>query len=211
MMHNFSMNSMGTMNNWLTLIESEVQDIAVSKHSYHLKATKKLQKIIVDYVEKQYELLSALHQLSVNEFNDEDDQEDDVDTDVKSRQKTSKSRSGSVLMRLNGTKKMNKKLPVSFATFPPVINDVTIQYRKIRHIFGKNAHRCFENLLDGDTSLDLKGVKYWKEGMEGLSLFLTKVNEDCNASSEQMRNYYSFVLTIFTITMSPMAILTGYW
>ncbi len=36
MMHSFSMQSLGSMDYWLNVVEEEIKDMAVSKHSSHL-------------------------------------------------------------------------------------------------------------------------------------------------------------------------------
>ncbi len=36
MMHSFSVQSLGSMDYWLNVVEEEIKDMAVSKHSSHL-------------------------------------------------------------------------------------------------------------------------------------------------------------------------------
>lgn len=38
LVQSFSMNTLGSFDNWLTLISTEVDDLAVSKHSAHVRS-----------------------------------------------------------------------------------------------------------------------------------------------------------------------------
>jgi hypothetical protein len=37
------------------------------------------------------------------------------------------------------------------------------------------------------------------------------VKDDIKVSLEEKRNFFSFVLTVVTVCLAPMATLTGYW
>jgi len=50
MTNSFSMNSLGSLDSWLSKLEEEIDDIAVSKHQAHVKIAKKLCKELQDYV-----------------------------------------------------------------------------------------------------------------------------------------------------------------
>jgi hypothetical protein len=66
-------------------------------------------------------------------------------------------------------------------------------------------------LLDGDESLEVKGVKYWREQLLGLHYTALKVKDDIHSSLEEKRNFFSFILTVVTVGLAPLTILTGYW
>ena len=67
----------------------------------------------------------------------------------------------------------------------------------------------FNKLLSGDS--EMKGLDYWHQNIEAFKLQAIEVQDAVIASLEEKRSFYSFMLTIATVFLSPATILTGYW
>lgn len=67
------------------------------------------------------------------------------------------------------------------------------------------------HMLDGDTQLEIKGMGYFRERLERFQIKLTKLDERMKIKDDQKRNFFSFLLTVSTVFLAPLAALTGYW
>ena len=80
MTNSFSMNSLGSLDSWLSKLEEEIDDIAVSKHQAHVKIAKKLCKELQDYVEPNYDILEEFRNDTVDfKRTDASSLKDDID------------------------------------------------------------------------------------------------------------------------------------
>lgn len=71
--------------------------------------------------------------------------------------------------------------------------------------------QCLETMLEGDESMEIKGIKYWVGHMYKLQRAAETLEENIRVSLEEKRNFFSFILTVVTVMLAPMTILTGYW
>lgn len=67
------------------------------------------------------------------------------------------------------------------------------------------------HLLDGDAHLEIKGLGYFRERLERFGVVLGKLDERMKIKDDQKRNFFSFLLTVSTVFLAPLAALTGYW
>jgi hypothetical protein len=227
--HNFSMNTLGSLNTWVGIIEQETEDIVVSKHYVHLKEIKKLVKTMKEYVFPSHDLFERLDSdaiegiaLAKNEelLHDDDDSEDEepgkdkfkaAPPVIKMTPKfSSEHRKASIFRNvdLSALVSQHSKLITLDKLTGPVAYDILDSF------VGGDAvetHKFLEELLEGDATLELKGTKYWKEQIVELSETLDRLKEDMNSGMEEKRSFYSFLLTMVTVVLAPLAIMTGYW
>jgi hypothetical protein len=102
-------------------------------------------------------------------------------------------------------------IQLSYATLPAGCQNVPINFQHVRGFFGSNACQNLSIIMEGDESLEVKGIKYWKEQLDSLHETVNKVKDDIKVSLEEKRNFFSFILTVVTVGLAPMTILTGYW
>ena len=109
------------------------------------------------------------------------------------------------------TSGMSTAIQVSVTTLPTGCQCVPLTYELIHSFLGPDPCVTLEKLLDGDESLEIKGIRYWTEQLAVLQQCTDKVKEDIRVSLEEKRNFFSFVLTVVTVFLAPLTILTGYW
>ena len=171
MVNSFSMNSLGSLDSWLSKLDEEIDDIAVSKHQSHVKVAKKLCKELLDYVEPNCEILEDL-------LNDSSSQ--------------------------TGTNNHNSFLRDD-------IDNLDLKFENIKSFLGLNPSIYFESLIYGNQTLEMKGIKYWKNNLTKYAEHLEAMGENVLSSLDEKRNFYSFLLTVVTIFLAPLTILTGYF
>ena len=59
--------------------------------------------------------------------------------------------------------------------------------------------------------LEVKGLLYWKERLKRYSTKIDNLKELISIQLDEKRNFMSFMLTIITTILAPLAILTGYF
>ena len=58
---NFSMNTLGTLSAWMTLLNREVNELTVTKHFAHSEKMRDLYELLLEFKNSKYSLLSRLH------------------------------------------------------------------------------------------------------------------------------------------------------
>lgn len=106
---------------------------------------------------------------------------------------------------------MGAVIQLSFTTLPSGCNCVPISFEMIRGFLGNDPCQNLEKMIDGDESLEIKGMRYWAEQLVVLNESVEKIKDDIRVSLEEKRNFFSFVLTVVTVFLAPLTILTGYW
>jgi hypothetical protein len=106
---------------------------------------------------------------------------------------------------------MATEVQLSSASLPAGVHNLPVSFPHARLFLGANALHYLSVILDGDESLEVKGVKYWSEQLSSLHQEASKISEDIYSSLEEKRNFFSFILTIVTVGLAPATILTGYW
>lgn len=59
--------------------------------------------------------------------------------------------------------------------------------------------------------MEIKGLVYWKERLKKYSLKVESLKHLISTQLDEKRNFMSFMLTIITTILAPLAILTGYF
>jgi hypothetical protein len=109
------------------------------------------------------------------------------------------------------THRMASQAQLSIAILPSACQNVPISFLYARPFLGKNPLQHLSILVDGDESLEVKGIKYWTEQLLSLSQTIDKVKEDIRISLDEKRNFFNFILTMVTVYLAPLTILCGYW
>ena len=99
----------------------------------------------------------------------------------------------------------------SRAVLPDSAEKLTQNMHLSHSFLGKNYSQYIAMLYDGDDNLEFKGMHYWHQKVSASKEFLATIENDVAVSIDEKRNFYSFMLTVATIFLSPMAILTGYF
>jgi hypothetical protein len=58
LMHSYSMMSLGNLDSWIKIVENEVRDVVVSKHSAHLAEMERIMKDFQAYVEPYHQIFN---------------------------------------------------------------------------------------------------------------------------------------------------------
>lgn len=108
---------------------------------------------------------------------------------------------------------MATEVQLSTTCLPSGIDHLPLSFIYSRLFLGTNSNSLhyLSIILDGDESLEVKGVKYWNEQLKGLNQAALKIKDDIHSSLDEKRNFFSFILTIVTVGLAPLTILTGYW
>lgn len=94
---------------------------------------------------------------------------------------------------------------------PEGIEKVPLSFAIVSKFFGKDPYREIHRHLDGYEQLDIKGLVYWKDRLRKYSLKVESLKELITTQLDEKRNFMSFMLTIITTILAPLAILTGYF
>jgi len=94
---------------------------------------------------------------------------------------------------------------------PEGIEKVSVTFAIVSKFFGSDPYREIHKHLDGYEQLDLKGLVYWKERLRKYSLKVDGLKELIATQLDEKRNFMSFMLTIITTVLAPLAVLTGYF
>lgn len=235
----FSMNTLGSLVMWLNLISNEVSDLAVSKHSGHAKELRSLVQQLLDYAEPTYQFMTSLHAEGIKTLAEEaeaaaaeeeangnegstfekmesiesDDESEESSPKNKLRTRTISMGSRlSQLVRKDGSShRLSGQCQLSIAILPSACQNVPISFLYARPFLGKNPLQHFSILVDGDESLEVKGIRYWTEQLLTLSETIDKVKENIRISLDEKRNFFNFILTMVTVYLAPLTILCGYW
>ena len=100
------------------------------------------------------------------------------------------------------------------AILPHGSNNMPMSIDLLEPFFGENINMTCQNIemiMEGDESLEVHGMRYWKEQLSHFEINVAKVKEDIHSSLEEKRNFFSFILTVVTVFLAPLTILTGYW
>jgi hypothetical protein len=219
---NFSMNTMGPLHAWKKLIESEVDDVAVSKHVDHCTEMKKISAAIKIYVDQTTALfINLFNEAAVDRSNEsilqtmsDTELSNQIDSDAKTK----------LFSQVWGAMKTAKKIrnrslvesPVvgtrrKVSTLPPGAEDLPIHFDLIQHFLGSSPCTYLKHVLYGDEHLELKGLLYWSDRMSDFDDSIELMAEKIQFALEEKRNFFSYLLSVVTIFLGPLTVLTGYW
>jgi len=94
---------------------------------------------------------------------------------------------------------------------PEGVEKQALSYLTISRFFGDHPYREIQRHLDGYEQLDMKGLVYWKERLRKYALKVESLKDLIATQLDEKRNFMSFMLTIITTVLAPLAILTGYF
>jgi hypothetical protein len=94
---------------------------------------------------------------------------------------------------------------------PDNIEKVALTFARIHSFLGADAYREIRANLDGYELLDIKGLVYWKERLRRYATKVAALKDLISSQLDEKRNFMSFMLTIITTILAPLAILTGYF
>ena len=210
-LHNFSMCCDGSIQSWMDRLRDEATDLAVSKHSVHTKEVSRILRAIEGYVTPVANLYEELAD-QAREMND-----------AAALSEVNAELSPTPAQPAMRRSSLNRTLPdasaaaaaaeavKSRAVLPENIDKLTQSMDVISSFLGKNYSQYIATLYEGDELLELKGISYWQQKVNASKDFLAAIENDVSVSIDEKRNFYSFMLTVATIFLSPMAILTGYF
>lgn len=181
------MNTIGSCDQWIDRLHEEAIDIAVSKHMSHTKEIFKMIQSLRHYVEPFENVIKELFDDAV----------------IKKSE--------------NIGKKVFKNVPkgkendLSHAILPDGVESLPVTFELIESFIGLDPVNYLGTILDGEEMLEVKGLGYWLRNLKAHEETVAIVKSDVQDSLEEKRNFYSFLLTVVTIFLAPVAILTGYW
>lgn len=170
MVHSFSMDTIGAIDYWLNLIDEEVAEVAVSKHSFHQREVQRIINLVSNYISASKAIFENLYEASK------------LDPGVKS---------------------------ITAKIFSA--NEENPSYENINPFLGIAPLTYLTTILDGEETLEVKGLTYWNEQINNLSERNKTVKDNITDSVEEKRSFYSYVLTVATVFLAPLSVLTGYF
>ncbi|KAJ1441564.1 hypothetical protein B484DRAFT_442681 [Ochromonadaceae sp. CCMP2298] len=205
-MHTFSMDSSTGLDNWLKLLEKEIKDVVVSKHSSHIDEARRMLKEFLGYVEPMVSLLRTMMNQQAEKMQQElEEGYADVISHPTGSSKISMKKSspqkGNDLQKGNDPERRQafsenvEKVPLTFATVEPFL--------------GVDSYRELRMILDGHEHM--KGLLYWEERLKKYGSKIEELKSLISAQLDEKRNFMSFMLTIITTVLAPLALLTGYF
>jgi hypothetical protein len=217
--HNFSMNCDGSVQSWMDRLKEEAIDMAVSKHSTHTKEVAKILRALEGYVAPLTALYEELSE-QAREMNDAAAMAESQKAETEAAGQTQAvfvappaGRRASMSLALSEAAAASAAVDAvkSRAVLPANAEKLTQNMDLIHSFLGKNYSQYIATLYDGDENLEFKGMHYWQQKVNGSKEHLATIENDVAVSIDEKRNFYSFMLTVATIFLSPMAILTGYF
>mmetsp|Transcript_9809 Transcript_9809/g.16441 ORF Transcript_9809/g.16441 Transcript_9809/m.16441 type:complete len:217 (+) Transcript_9809:3-653(+) len=91
------------------------------------------------------------------------------------------------------------------------IEKVAVTFGVVEHFLGRDPYRELHTTLDGYELLDVKGVISWKDRLNRYLNTAESLKGLINSQMDEKRNFMSFVLTIVTTVLAPLAIVTAYF
>ena len=170
MVHSFSMDTIGSIDYWLNLIDDEVAQVAVSKHSFHQREMQRILGQVSNYIDCSKEIFEDLYEKSKED---------------------------------PGIKPLKAKL---FAS-----SDEDPRYEQIKEFLGIAPATYLNTVLEGEETLEVKGLSYWASQIANLGARNKIVKDNITDSVEEKRSFYSYVLTVATVFLAPLSVLTGYF
>jgi hypothetical protein len=216
---NFSMNTMGPLYAWKKIVETEVDDVAVSKHVDHCTEMKKISAAIKIYVDQTTSLFINLF----NEAATDRTNESLLQTLTEDNQFEGEAKAkllSQVWSAMKTAKKINHKSRLSspavgsmrkVSSLPPGSEDLPIHFDLIQNFLGSLPCTYLKNILYGDEHLELKGLLYWSDRMNDFDDSMVLMAENIQFALEEKRNFFSYLLSVVTIFLGPLTVLTGYW
>lgn len=213
LVHNFSMDSIGQLELWISGIRSDMEDLTVTKHIFHIREAAKICNEMGNYVQPFHDMMGLLltfptdlmrkhsnglirRALLLQSFNPHEKK-------IESESKTivTKMKGGipeipvEIFDRLiNGSKR--KKITLNSVVIGPFFPEGPV-YASI--------------LLDGNEGIEMKGSSFWVSQLSSLQNELKSLKTMYNDKLDEKRNFWGFVLTVLFIYQFPICWLTSFF
>lgn len=66
-------------------------------------------------------------------------------------------------------------------------------------------------LCEGDSHLDFKGVQHWEDKLQYIRSKTLDIKEEYRTKLDEQRNFWGFILALFSVFTFPATFSTGYW
>jgi hypothetical protein len=66
-------------------------------------------------------------------------------------------------------------------------------------------------LSEGDPHLDFKGVQHWEDRLKFIQSKVLGIKEEYRTKLDEQRNFWGFILALFSVFTFPAILSTGYW
>ena len=187
--NNFSMDTMGSINEWLSVLEEDSIDLPVSKHTEHCRAINAIITVVNDYLNPTLTIISDLKE---------------AERVMAAEAELAASAPAS------STKSLRRRSSVGVGGSSNVVAVKDVTADEIRVFLGdKPVESFFDKLLDGNE--DFKGLNYWSKRQEEFGLKADQTKAQVLDALEEKRAFYGYVLAIATVFLSPASVLTGYF
>ena len=185
--NNFSMDTMGSINEWLSVLEDDSIDLPVSKHTEHCRSVNAIMTVVNDALTPTLNIIS----------------------DLKERVKAAEAELAASAPA-SSTKSLRRRSSVGVGGSSNVVAVKDVTADEIRVFLGdKPVESFFDKLLDGNE--DFKGLNYWSKRQEEFGLKADQTKAQVLDALEEKRAFYGYVLAIATVFLSPASVLTGYF
>mmetsp|Transcript_1761 Transcript_1761/g.3161 ORF Transcript_1761/g.3161 Transcript_1761/m.3161 type:complete len:393 (+) Transcript_1761:191-1369(+) len=217
LVNNFSMNTMGHLENWKVRLENEVNDLAVSKHINHAHELLETVDHIKTYVDHFHEKIETFSMEAANEqatqclVDEVGNNSDAPSTEKTVEVKRNKLTASGVWGLLRSVRKVVDKKAHTHSIFPKGIEGTDLTYDMVKSFFGKDPMGDLDTLIFGNENMELTGLEYWQHRMSMLHATTRVIGQDIRESLDEKRNFYNYLLAVVTVFLGPMTILTGYW
>ncbi len=86
-------------------------------------------------------------------------------------------------------------------------NDTAIvRYNSFVNYFPKLAY-----LIQGDAQFELKGSAYFASKLTQYQAKVLSIKEEYSTKLDEQRNFWGFILALFSVFTFPVIFSTGYW
>lgn len=183
--NNFSMNTMGSINEWLSVLEDDSIDLPVSKHTEHCRSVNNIISTINDYLQPMLEIISGMKEAE--------------------RTKAEMEIAGASSGPPQHATGLRRRSSIGGSVVP--VHEATSEITAF--LGNKPTEAFFDKLLEG--SEDFKGLNYWSKRQDELGDKADKTKAQVVDALEEKRAFYGYVLAIATVFLSPASVLTGYF
>ena len=77
-------------------------------------------------------------------------------------------------------------------------------------LLGKDVSKI-SVLSDGDPHMDFKGVQHWEDRLKFIQSKTLDIKEEYRTKLDEQRNFWGFILALFSVFTFPAIFSTGYW
>jgi Mg2+ and Co2+ transporter CorA len=194
LIHSFSMDSLGSLEQWLNCIEDDLNFITVTKHIFHIRECKKICTEMDNY-------MRIFHQI-VDDMISEDP--DAVPIEITP---------GMIRRKALLSNALDSETDQPTEAVPDFIDSKIFELSPstIEVYLGKVGIRCLSYLIDGNPLYEVKGTSFWCSQLDSYFAKLDKLTDLYSQKLDEKRNFWTFILTIVSILQFPLSSFPAYW